>query len=63
MKIFVDSNLCKGTGLCVETCPEVFELNEEGLSTVKVSRVPAGVQQNCRESADNCPTGAISIEE
>jgi ferredoxin len=63
MKAYVNPDLCNGTGLCVETCPEVFELNDEGLSTVKVSRVPAGDQQSCKESADNCPAGAISIEE
>jgi len=63
MKAYVNPDLCNGTGLCVETCPEVFELNDEGLSTVKVNRVPADALQNCKEAADNCPFSAISIEE
>ncbi|MGA2916854.1 MAG: ferredoxin [Sedimentisphaerales bacterium] len=62
MKAKVDSNLCTGTGLCEQNCPEVFEL-KKGISTVKVNEVPPEVEQSCREAADGCPTEAISIIE
>ena len=63
MKVRVNPNLCSGTGLCVETCSEVFELNDEGVSTVKMEQIPTELQQECSKAADNCPTEAISIEE
>ena len=63
MKARVDPNLCGGTGLCVETCSAVFEIDSEGISTVIVDKVPTEFEQSCREAADNCPTNAISIEE
>jgi ferredoxin len=63
MKVHVDANVCSGSGLCIETCPGVFELSDDGISKVKVERVPAELQQVCREAADNCPSEAISIEE
>ena len=30
MKARVDPELCNGCGPCVDICPDVFELNEEG---------------------------------
>jgi len=63
MKARVDPNLCGGTGLCVETCSAVFEIDSEGISAVVVDKVPTEFEQSCREAADNCPTNAISIEE
>ena len=62
MKACVDAELCTGCGPCVDICPEVFELNDEGIAVVKVSPVPSDVEDSCREAADNCPTEAISIE-
>ena len=62
MKPNVDSQLCSGTGLCENICPEVFEL-KDGVSTVKVDQVPEDAQETCREAADQCPTDAITIEE
>jgi len=44
-------------------CPEVFEFNEDGFSTVKVDKVPAELEQTCRDAAENCPTNAIRVEE
>ena len=38
MRVKVNSELCSGTGLCEQTCPDVFEL-KEGISTVKVNEV------------------------
>ncbi len=63
MKAYVDPNACGGTGLCVDTCPGVFELDDDGMSIVRVDEVPAELQQACREAVDNCPTDAITIKE
>jgi ferredoxin len=62
MKAKVDPELCSGTGLCEETCPEVFILSN-GLSTVKVDQVPPEAVDSCRAAAQDCPTQAISIEQ
>ena len=63
MKARVNPDLCSGTGLCATTCPQVFELNDNGMSTVKVDQIPTDAQQSCKQAAKNCPTEAISIEE
>ncbi|MDD5483583.1 MAG: ferredoxin [Kiritimatiellae bacterium] len=62
MKVKIDADLCTGCGLCVDTCPEVFAMDD---STAKViaAEVPAKVLDACREAADNCPVEAIAIEE
>ncbi len=62
MKAKVDADLCAGSRLCEETCPQVFEV-VEGTARVKVDVVPADAEDACREAAENCPTQAISIEE
>lgn len=62
MKAKVNSELCNGTGLCEQMCPEVFEL-KKGMSTVKVEEVPSYAEQGCREAAEGCPTEVISIED
>ena len=63
MKVCVDQNLCSGCGPCVDICPEVFELNDKGLTEVKVDKVSTDLEDACREAADSCPTEAIVIEE
>ena len=34
-KIIIDTDLCEGCETCVEMCPEVFELGEDGKARVK----------------------------
>ena len=63
MKVHVNPNLCSGAGLCIETCPEVFELRDDGISTVKMEQVPTDLLEECKEAVDNCPSEAIAIEE
>ena len=62
MKVTVDEETCIGCSLCVDTCPEVFEMNDDK-ARVKVDEVPEDVADTCREAAENCPVEAIEIEE
>ena len=62
MKAVVDQDLCTGCELCVETCPEVFEMQED-TAKVKVDKVPDDAVDCCKEAAENCPAEAITIEE
>ena len=62
MKAIVDEVTCIGCGLCAETCPEVFEMNDDK-AQVKVSEVPESARETCKEAAENCPVEAIQIEE
>lgn len=62
MRAIVDKDICTGCGLCVDTCPDVFELDGE-IAVVKSDPVPAKYEDSCREAADGCPLNAISIDE
>ena len=61
MRAKVDEDLCTGCGLCVDTCPDVFELPGD-VAQVKVDVVPDDAEECAREAAENCPVEAISIE-
>lgn len=59
-KIIVDQNLCIGCGLCVSTCPECFELKEDGKSYPKADECD---NCNIEEVILDCPVQAISKED
>lgn len=63
MKPTVDHSLCIGCGACEDTCPEVFRLEDDGLSHVITDAVVEDLYGCVREAADSCPVDAISIEE
>ena len=63
MTAVVDAELCPGCGLCVQTCPAVFEMGDDDVAVVTVNEVPNEWADSCREAAEDCPTEAIAIEE
>ncbi len=62
MKAKVDPGKCIGCELCVNTCPDVFEM-DGGVAVVKTTPVPAAEEASCREAKDACPVEAISLAE
>jgi len=62
MKVVVDENLCTGCGLCVDVCPEVFEM-PEALSIVKAVAITGDLEEKVKEAAESCPVEAIIVEE
>ncbi len=61
MKVRVDEDKCIGCGVCVNSCPEVFELNDDNKAIV----LEDADFDSCDldEAIDNCPTDAIVEED
>ena len=63
-KFEVNKDACIGCGACVAVCPEVFEINDEGLATtIKDENLTEEEIENATDAMEGCPTGAISKEE
>lgn len=62
MKVKVNSDACIGCGACTAIAPDIFEINDEGISEAKVNEVMEDEVDNAKEAIESCPTGAI-IEE
>lgn len=59
MKARVDEERCRGHGICTTICPSVFELNDDGYSTVTVPEVPPEFEDAVRDAVKECPEQAI----
>lgn len=56
-EVFVDQDECTGCELCVDTLPDVFRMNDEGLSEVHNS---AGAGEDAiQEIIEDCPAECI----
>jgi len=64
MKLVVDPTKCDAYGLCVETAPDLFELDDFGYaSAASDGRVPEERAEAARAAVKACPAGAISLVE
>ncbi len=63
MKAKVNRDACIGCGACASICPDVFELDDEGLSVVISDEIEKDKQEDAKDAKDTCPTSAIEIEE
>ncbi|MFO8073805.1 MAG: ferredoxin [Polyangia bacterium] len=63
MKVKILEDECTGCEECVDAVPDVFEMNEDGdLAKVKVETVPADLEDEVKEAAEDCPAEAIVVE-
>ncbi len=60
MRVNVDSDRCRGHGVCWSLCPQVFELTDDGYSVVLVDDVPVELEDAVRAAVLQCPERAIS---
>ena len=63
MKIVLDHEGCNGCGLCIATCPTVFQMAEDGRAHTVQPAVTEQEQHDGRPAAENCPVSVSAIEE
>lgn len=60
MKVSITED-CTACGLCVDTCPEVFEIGDE-IAQVIADPVPEALEDQITQAAEECPVEAIIVE-
>ena len=63
MKVNVDYSVCASTGGCMQVCPEVFEVRDDGYMYVLQEEPAPEFHDRVRVAADMCPTAAITLED
>ena len=61
IRVRVDHDRCVGSTICIQIAPKVFALNAERQSTVV--NLDGDTAQRIREAAEQCPLGAIVLED
>lgn len=72
MKVTIDRDECSSCGTCWVICEEVFEEDDEGLSSIVEKyrvggdpgkgEVPEDLRECVEEAADSCPMEGIHVE-
>jgi len=60
MKVTIEDT-CTACGLCVDTCPDVFEMADD-IAQVIVDEVPEEHEEAVQQAADECPSESIIVE-
>ena len=59
MKLKVNKDLCIGCGACQAVCPDVFEIEDDGLAHTIVDSIPDSNEDDAIDAKEGCPTSAI----
>ena len=63
-RVYVDPDRCQGHNRCYSVSPDLFELDDLGMSSaIGGGLVPAGQLSLARLAVANCPEQAISLTE
>jgi len=59
VRIEIDHERCTGHGRCYSLAPDLFDCDDEGYGTVRVSEVPAEQEEQARKAINTCPERAV----
>jgi len=73
MQVWIDQDCCTGAGLCVDRCPDLFIVLEDGIGYVRdgdavltgpdqVGAVPSRHERDAIDAAEHCPGECIYVE-
>ncbi len=62
MKALIDRDGCISCGMCVDVCPDVFEMADDGLAAVAQEPTRSNIHK-AHEAEECCPVQVIHIED
>ena len=74
MRVWIDQDCCTGAGLCVDHCPDLFIVLEDGIGYVRIDdvvisdpahpsvAVPHRLEHAAVDAAERCPGEFIYLE-
>lgn len=61
LDVSVDRGRCCGYAVCVGLCPEVFDLDDDGLARIVIDSIPVELEAAVRHAEASCPEAAITV--
>lgn len=58
-----DKDTCQGYANCVESAPEAFDIDDDGVVVLRKVQVSDEERGELEEAVLSCPTAALSIED
>ena len=62
MNASINRDGCIGCGLCAGTCPEVFQMADDGLAEVYLDPFPDNLIDSALQAMNECPVSVITVE-
>ena len=63
MEVKIDEELCTGCGLCEETCPDIFKMDEDKDVAAVIKTDYDEYDEECiQEAVESCPSEAITTD-
>jgi ferredoxin len=74
MRVWIDQDCCTGAGLCVDRCPDLFIVLEDGIGYLRIDdvvisdpahpviAVPRHLEDAVVDAAERCPGECIFLE-
>ena len=63
MKVVVDYDRCEGNAVCMQVCPEVFEVQDDDLVHLLIDTPGEALRAKVKEAVRRCPRQALSIQD
>jgi ferredoxin len=61
MRVHVDDDRCRGHGVCLAVCPDVFTLTDDGFAQPHTADVAEELGDVVAAAAAGCPEHAITL--
>ena len=61
MRVLADRERCEGHGLCVASAPDVFDLDDDAVVSVRHDPVPSVLESQAEAGARVCPVAALQV--
>ena len=62
MKVIVDRELCEANAVCMDNCPEVFEVDDTDVLIVHEAAINEALRDSIEMAIRRCPRQALELE-